>query len=58
MTYCVGIKVKEGLIGLADTRMTAGNQTLTARKVSIEQKHGDHAVFLMTRDCARCAIRP
>ena len=48
MTYCVGIKVKEGLIGLADTRMTAGNQTLTARKVSIEQKHGDHAVFLMT----------
>ncbi|MBZ0165929.1 MAG: peptidase [Candidatus Omnitrophica bacterium] len=48
MTYCVGIKVKDGLIGLADTRMTAGNQTLTARKVTIEQKHGEHAVFLMT----------
>lgn len=48
MTYCVGIKVKDGIIGLADTRMTAGNQTLTAKKVTLHQKYGDHAVFLMT----------
>lgn len=48
MTYCLGIKVKEGLIGLADTRITTGNQTLTAKKVTIEQKKGDHSVFLMT----------
>ncbi len=48
MTYCLGIKVKEGLIGLADTRITSGNQTITAKKVIIEQKRGRHAVFLMT----------
>ena len=48
MTYCVGIRVKEGLIGLADTRITSGNQTLTAKKVIIEQKVGKHSVFLMT----------
>lgn len=48
MTYCLGIKVAEGLVGLADTRITAGNQTLIAKKVVIEQKKGDHSVFLMT----------
>ena len=48
MTYCLGIKVKEGLVGLADTRITAGNQTLQAKKIVIEQEKGKHAVFLMT----------
>ena len=48
MTYCLGIKVKDGLVGLADTRITTGTQTLTAKKVVIEQKEGDHALFLMT----------
>ncbi|MCA9406674.1 MAG: peptidase [Candidatus Omnitrophica bacterium] len=48
MTYCVGIKVKEGLVGLADTRITSGNQTLTAKKVIVQQKVGGHSVFLMT----------
>lgn len=48
MTYCVGIKVKEGLVALADTRITSGSQTLTARKVIVEQQKGDHSVLLMT----------
>lgn len=48
MTYCLGIKVKEGIVGLADTRITSGNQTLTAKKVIFKQKEGDHAIFLMT----------
>jgi putative proteasome-type protease len=48
MSYCLGIKVKEGLIGLADTRITTGNQTLTAKKVIIQQKKGKYAVFFMT----------
>lgn len=48
MTYCIGIKVKDGLIGLADTCITSGNQTLTARKAIIEQQEGNHSVFLMT----------
>ena len=27
MTYCLGIKVRQGLIGLADGRITTGNQS-------------------------------
>jgi putative proteasome-type protease len=34
MTFCVGIKVAEGLVALADGRMTAGAQVTSARKVS------------------------
>ncbi len=48
MTYCLGIKVKEGIVGLADTRISSGNQTLTAKKVIIEQQTSQHSVFLMT----------
>ena len=35
MTYCLGIKVKEGLIGLADGRITSGNQLSSARKITM-----------------------
>ena len=34
MTYCLGIKVNEGLVCLADGRVTSGNQVTTAQKVS------------------------
>lgn len=47
MTFCVGIKIVEGLVGIADTRITAGTKLTTARKVSIHH-HGDHSIFLMT----------
>jgi len=47
MTFCLGIKVADGLIGIADTRVTSGTARLTARKVTIHQ-HGKHSVFLMT----------
>lgn len=47
MTFCVGINVQEGLIGIADTRITSGNETLTARKVSIYEQ-GHSAFFIMT----------
>ena len=47
MTFCLGINVQEGLIGIADTRITSGNECLTARKVSVyEQEQG--AMFIMT----------
>jgi len=47
MTYCLGIKVKEGLLALADTRITSGSETTTAKKVSIHSnEHG--SIFLMT----------
>lgn len=47
MTYCLGIKVKEGLIALADTRITSGSETTTAKKISIHSNGGNH-LFLMT----------
>ncbi|MBH0201573.1 MAG: peptidase [Nitrospira sp.] len=47
MTFCLGMKVEEGLIGIADTRVTTGAECITARKISIHQ-HGRHSMFLMT----------
>ncbi|WP_282607371.1 hypothetical protein [Pelagibius sp. Alg239-R121] len=35
MTYCLAIKVKEGLLLLADGRITSGNQVTNASKVSL-----------------------
>lgn len=47
MTFCLGIKVKSGLVGLADTRVTSGSECITARKVTVyEQDHS--GMFLMT----------
>lgn len=34
MTYCLGIKVREGLVCLADGRVTSGSQVSNARKLS------------------------
>jgi putative proteasome-type protease len=34
MTFCLGITVNEGLVGIADTRIISGSEMITARKVS------------------------
>ena len=47
MTFCAGIKVREGLVGIADTLVTTGSEGITARKVTIHQ-YGRHSMFLMT----------
>ena len=47
MTFCLGINVREGLVGIADTRLTSGNECLTARKVSDYECDGG-AMFIMT----------
>ncbi|HEK22310.1 peptidase [Mucilaginibacter sp.] len=47
MTYCLGIKVKEGLVALADTRITSGLETTTKKKLTIVQKDGG-SMFIMT----------
>jgi len=47
MTYCLGIRLKQGLVALSDTLITSGNQTLTAKKYKI-YKSGDYNIFLMT----------
>ena len=47
MTYCLGILSKEGIIGLADTRITSGNDTTTAKKIFTVQRP-KHTFFVMT----------
>lgn len=47
MTFCLGITVNEGLVGIADTRITSGSEMITARKLSTYRiATGDF--FLMT----------
>lgn len=46
MTFCLGIKLEEGLVGIADTRILSGNECTTARKVSVYQNE-HYAMFLM-----------
>lgn len=46
MTYCLGVITKEGIVGLADTRITSGTETTTAKKVfTVNRKK--HAFFIM-----------
>jgi putative proteasome-type protease len=47
MTFCLGMRVKDGLVGIADTRVTSGSECITARKVSIYQGDG-WSMFMMT----------
>ncbi|MEK6607862.1 MAG: peptidase [Myxococcota bacterium] len=47
MTFCLGMKLKDGLVALADTRITSGVERSTARKVTVHQ-HGEHSLFVMT----------
>ena len=47
MTFCLGVKTHDGLVGIADSRVLSGNEFITARKVSIHRcDHG--ALFVMT----------
>ena len=47
MTFCLGINVHEGLVGIADTRVLSGSECITARKVTVYQQN-DQVMFLMT----------
>jgi putative proteasome-type protease len=47
MTYCLGIKVKEGLIAISDTRVTTGTDIAIKKKISILQKENS-SMFIMT----------
>ncbi|MDE2027738.1 MAG: peptidase [Candidatus Omnitrophica bacterium] len=48
MTFCLAMKVQDGLVGIADTRVTSGKECMTAKKVTVHQKSGRHAAFIMT----------
>src|ERR1700686_3353771 len=47
MTFCLGITVEEGLVGIADTRVLSGNESLVAKKVATYQGPG-FSFFVMT----------
>ena len=38
MTFCLAMKVQDGLVGIADTRVTSGSECITARKVNVFQQ--------------------
>jgi putative proteasome-type protease len=47
MTFCLGMKVEGGLVGIADTRITSGAECITAKKLALFQ-HAGHSLFVMT----------
>lgn len=47
MTFCVGMRLKEGIIGLADNLIVTGNEAIRAKKVTTHRA-GDNSFFLMT----------
>lgn len=47
MTFCLGIAVEDGLVGIADTRLLSGHESLVAKKVATYQGPG-FTFFAMT----------
>ena len=47
MTFCVGMKLKEGIIGLADNLIITGNEAIRAKKVTTHRSR-ENSFFLMT----------
>jgi len=47
MTFCLGITLEQGLVGIADTRVLSGHEHLTAKKVATYQGPG-FSFFIMT----------
>lgn len=47
MTFCLAIKVQDGLVALADTRVMTGAERTTARKITVVERP-NHAMFIMT----------
>lgn len=47
MTFCLGMRCEEGLLAIADTRITSGTEASLAKKITVHQ--GDHhAMFILT----------
>ena len=47
MTFCLGMKCEDGLLAIADTRITSGTETSVAKKISVHQ-YAMHSVFILT----------
>ena len=47
MTFCLGVKTAQGIIGIADRRITSGSEVSSEKKVFIHQIK-NHSLFIMT----------
>jgi putative proteasome-type protease len=47
MTFCIGMKVRDGLVGIADTRVTSGVEWIRAGKITVIERER-HSMFIMT----------
>lgn len=47
MTFCIGIKVAEGIVALADTRIVKGSEQVNKQKLA-EFQHAGQSLFTMT----------
>ena len=47
MTFCLGLKCADGLLALADTRLTSGTEISQAPKIAIHDIDG-HPLFILT----------
>jgi putative proteasome-type protease len=47
MTFCLGMIVDEGIVGISDSRLTSGSEIISAKKVSIYQQ-SQGSFFIMT----------
>lgn len=47
MTFCLGIRVEEGIVGIADSLITSGSECITASKV-FTYEHERQSLFIMT----------
>src|SRR5580700_9914721 len=45
MTFCLAMRVEDGLVGIADTRVISGSECITAKKVSVY--HEEQAAFFV-----------
>lgn len=46
MTFCIGIKVREGVVAVADTRISAGSQMQMARKITVIEDGFDQMIVM------------
>ena len=47
MTFCLGMMVQEGIVGIADSRLTSGTEIISAKKVSV-YRQGQGSFVVMT----------
>jgi len=47
VTFCLGMKTEEGLLAIADTRITSGNEASVAKKISVHEHQGS-SMFILT----------